>query len=273
MVMVEVKRQFVEGRYGQVHLRVARPEAPRKRPLVCLHMSPKSGRIYARFMAKMAEDRIVIAPDYPGFGESDAPPAEPHVRIEDYAAAMWDVIDALDLGEVDLTGYHTGAMVAPEMARQRPAQVGRIVAIGGPVITEDELAAFHATYETIPVDAAGTRFRHMWTSVQAHAGPGMTLELMAESFAENLRAGEAYEWGHRAAFDYAPRYPATLKALPHCIAVIDPDDDLHTQTLRVPPFLQNGAVVPHPEWGHGFLDTDTDRAVAEYRRLLDTDWL
>jgi pimeloyl-ACP methyl ester carboxylesterase len=270
--MVEVKRHFVDGRYGQVHVRQARPDTPIQRPLVCLHMSPKSGWLFGRFMQQMAEDRIVIAPDYPGFGESDSPPADPPVRIEDYATAMWDVVDALDLSEVDLTGYHTGAMVAPEMARQRPEQVHRIVAIGAPVITDDELAAFHATYETIPLDAAGTRFLRMWQAVQQHAGPGMTLELMAESFAENLRAGEAYECGHRAAFEYAPRYPETLKALPHRIAVINPDDDLSVQSLRAPPYLNNGAIIPHPEWGHGFLDTDTGRAVAEYRRLLDTDW-
>lgn len=263
----------MDGRFGQIHLRLAQPETALKRPLVCLHMSPKSGWLYARFMEHIGEDRIVVAPDYPGFGESDPPPAEPPVRVEDYAAAMWDAVDALGLGEVDLSGYHTGSMVAPEMARQQPSRVGRLVLISAPVITDDEQAVFQKTYEAIPVDAAGTRFNRMWQAVQAHSGPDMTLEMMAASFAENLRAGENYEWGHRAAFEYAPNYPDTLKALSHRIAVINPDDDLTLQTLRVVPYLNNGAVIPHPEWSHGFLDTDTERAVAEYRRLLDTDWL
>ena len=264
---------FVDGRFGQVHLRVARPEQADARPLVCLHMSPKSGWTFRNFMSAMAADRMVIAPDYPGFGESEPPPADPPVRIEDYAAAMWDTVKALDFTEVDLTGYHTGAMVAVEMAHQQPERVGRIVSISAPIITPDELTAFHSLYETVPLDAEGTRFLKMWRAVQAHAGPGMTLEMMAESFAENLRAGENYEWGHRAAFAYAPTYAEKLKSLPHRIAILNPADDLTEQTWRAEPLLRNGAIVPHPEWGHGFLDADTDAAVSEYRRLLDTDWL
>ena len=108
----------------------------------------------------------------------------------------------------------------------------------------------------------------MWKAVQAHAGTGMTLEMMSASFAENLRGGENYEWGHRAAFAYAPRYPDIVSALPNRIAVINPDDDLRQQTLRIADHLRNGEIVDHPEWSHGFLDTDTDRAVAEFRRLL-----
>jgi len=102
-----------------------------------------------------------------------------------------------------------------------------------------------------------------------HAGPGQTLELMAESFAENLRAGENYEWGHRAAFEYAPRYADTLRCLQHRIWVINPNDDLSSYTVRVSPLLQNGEILSHNEWGHGFLDTDTAAAVAEFRDLLD----
>ena len=263
-----VRRHFVDGQFGQIHVRVARPANPTHRPLACLHMSPKSSRIYARFMEKMAEDRIVIAHDYPGFGESDAPPATPHVSVEDYATSLWDVVDALDLGTVDIAGYHTGALVTAEAARQRPAQSGNLIMIGAPVITPDEIAHFEATYETIPLDPEGTRFLKMWKAVQAHAGTGMTLEMMSASFAENLRGGENYEWGHRAAFAYAPRYPDIVSALPNRIAVINPDDDLRQQTLRIADHLRNGEIVDHPEWSHGFLDTDTDRAVAEFRRLL-----
>lgn len=62
-----------------------------------------------------------------------------HVTVEDYAASMWDV------------------EVAAEMARQRPDDVGSIVMISAPVITEEDLQAFHPAYEFIPLDEAGTR--------------------------------------------------------------------------------------------------------------------
>lgn len=263
-----VIRQFVEGAFGQIHVRVAAPETQMARPLACLHMSPKSGRIYARFMQAMAVDRVVMAPDYPGFGESDAPPAEPPVSIEDYAQSLWDVVDELGLQQIDLLGYHTGSEVAVEAARQRPEAVGAIVLIGAPIFTEAELAEMHATYSHVDLDEDGTRFARMWKSVVAHRGPGMTLEMMAESFAENLRAGEKYEWGHRAAFAYARRFPQVLASLEQPITVFNPDDDLRTQTLRAPAYLKNGAVVDQPGWGHGFLDAHTDEAVRAVKAAL-----
>jgi pimeloyl-ACP methyl ester carboxylesterase len=232
-------------------------------------MSPKSGRIYERLMEKVAKDRIVIAPDYPGSGESDPPPAEPQVTIEDYAASMWEVVDALDLGSVDILGYHTGSEVAAEAARQRPEQVGNIVMISAPVFTADELAEIQRTYKSIPLDMEGTRFGKMWASVLRHRGPGMTLEMAAASFAENLRAGENYEWGHRAAFQFAPRYAEIVQELPYRITVINPQDDLVEQTLRIIPFLSNGKVINHPEWGHGFLDAHTDSAVEVILQALN----
>jgi pimeloyl-ACP methyl ester carboxylesterase len=265
-----LKRQFVEGRYGQVHLRIARPATPTQHPLICLHMSPKSGAIFARFMLHAADDRIVVAPDYPGFGESDPPPAQPQVSIADYASSMWEVVDQLSLGVVDLLGYHTGSEVAAEMARQRPDQARRIVLISAPVFTAEELDQIERTYSTIALDSAGTRFQKMWQAVLQHSGPGMTLEMAAASFAENLRAGENYEWGHRAAFAYAMQFPNVIRRLPHRITVMNPQDDLVNQTPRIADYLQNGEIINQPEWGHGFLDVRTDEAVAAIKQALDS---
>ena len=136
---------------------------------------------------------------------------------------------------IDVLGYHTGSLVAAEAARQRPDQVGRIVMISAPVLTDDELSQLHDVYAEIPLDIAGTRFRKLWDSVVAHKGPGATLEMLAMSFAENLRAGENYEWGHRAAFAYAPGFPAVVSTLPHPITVLMPGDDLAEVTPRIIP--------------------------------------
>jgi len=63
-------RTFIDGQFGQIHSRVASPAVSQHRPLACLHMSPKSGRIFQRFMEYASEDRTIVAHDYPGFGES-----------------------------------------------------------------------------------------------------------------------------------------------------------------------------------------------------------
>ncbi|GGF60081.1 alpha/beta fold hydrolase [Alteromonas lipolytica] len=265
-----IKRTFIDGDYGQIHLRIAGPDSHKiqQPPLLCLHMSPKSGRIFARFMQQMAVDRLVVAPDYPGYGESDCPPASPAVSIEDYARGMWQVVSALKLSRVDILGYHTGSLVAAEMVHQSPDSVNRIIMIGAPVFSAEVLAQVKSYFQPVPLDTAGTRFITMWQRVLEHGGKGNTLELAAESFAENLRAGENYEWGHHAAFAYAPVFPQRVSEITQRIDVINPDDDLKLPTRAIEGWLQQGEIHERPAWGHGFLDYDTDNAVKDIRELL-----
>ncbi|MEQ8248136.1 MAG: alpha/beta fold hydrolase [Alphaproteobacteria bacterium] len=138
-----VRRAFVDGHFGQIHLRKAGPVDPgtQRPPLLCFHQSPNAGSNFTRFLGEMGRDRLAVAPDTPGFGESDAPAAPP--EIADYADAMGDVIDALGLdGPVDLLGYHTGVLIAAELALLRPDQVRRLILIGIPVFSAEERAAF-----------------------------------------------------------------------------------------------------------------------------------
>ncbi|MCS7001854.1 MAG: alpha/beta hydrolase, partial [Dehalococcoidia bacterium] len=93
--MTVVRRAYIDNVYGQLHYRYAFPERPTARPLICFHLSPGSGRMYAPLLAAMAIDRVALAPDTPGFGESDPPPAPP--TIADYAHAMDVFLDSLGL--------------------------------------------------------------------------------------------------------------------------------------------------------------------------------
>jgi len=249
--LTPARRVFVDGPYGQVHCRVAEPRHESKPPIACLHMSPKSGRIFADLLPHLARNRLAIAPDNPGHGESDLPPAEPPVTVEDYARSTWDAIDALCVTPLHLLGHHTGSMVAVEMATQRPADIRSIVSFSAPLYTEEERHALDAAFAPVPIDEAGTRYTTMWQRVLAHRGPGMTLTMAAESFAENLRAGDAYEWGHRAAFEYAPRYAKRLAAVEQPVLVVNPADDCFEQSKRADAILAKGRRVDRPEWGHG----------------------
>ncbi len=264
-----VRRTFVDGRFGQLHCRVAAPENPAKDPLVCLHMSPKSGRSYQDILPHLARDRIVIAPDYPGHGESDKPPAEPHVSVGDFAEAAWQCVDALCPGRVHMLGYHTGSMVAVEAATMRPADVVSVVNISAPLFSDEELASLSAYFEPIPIDEAGERFRIMWERVLEYRGPGMTLEMAADSFAENLRAGDDYEWGHRAAFAYGATYRERLSALPQPILVMNPRDDCYEVSKRADTLLRNGHRRDYDEWGHGFLTVHAEAAAADIIEFID----
>ena len=152
MSLPRVRRTFVDGPFGQLHCRLAIPEDAPGAPVVCLHMSPKSGRLYHEVLPYLADGRVAMAPDYPGHGESDAPPAEPHVTVEDFAACTWAAIDAIGGGPVHLLGHHTGSMVAVECTAQRPNDVVSVINVSAPVFTEEEQVALAGDYSPIPID-------------------------------------------------------------------------------------------------------------------------
>ena len=259
----DVRRVFVDGRFGQVHCRIAVPAEAPKAPIICLHMSPKSGRSYRQILPWLADERVAVANDYPGHGESDPPPAEPHVTIADFAESTWTVVDAIGGGPVHFVGYHTGAMVAVEAAAQRPDDVLSITHISAPVLTEEEVASLSTAFEPVPIDEAGTRFTVNWQRVLKHRGPGMTLQMAAESFAENLRAGDDYEWGHRAAFAYSQAYNRKLARLEQPMFVMNPGDDMFEQSPRADALMRNGRRKDYPKWGHGFLNAYPEESAAE----------
>jgi pimeloyl-ACP methyl ester carboxylesterase len=73
----------------------------------------------------LGRDRCVYAPDLPGSGESDGPPA--HLSSADLAAALGDLIDSMLLTQVDILAHESGVAIGLALAQQRPAQVGRLV--------------------------------------------------------------------------------------------------------------------------------------------------
>ena len=264
-----VRRVYVDGRYGQIHCHLAVPEEAPKAPIVCLHMSPKSGRSYRQILPYLADARVAVATDYPGHGESDPPPAEPHVTIADFAESVFNVVDAIGGGPIHLVGYHTGAMVAVEAAVLRPDDVLSITSISAPVLTESEVEQLSEAFQPIPIDEAGTRFRINWERVLKHRGPGMTLQMAAESFAENLRAGDDYEWGHRAAFAYAAEYNRKLAEIEQPNFVMNPADDMFEQSPRADAMMKNGRRKDYPQWAHGFLNAYPAEAAAEILAFIN----
>lgn len=258
-------RQFVDGPFGQVHVRISEPKkATKALPLVCLHQSPKSSREFLNLMKYLGDDRTVIAIDSPGHGESDLPTSQGDATISTYAQSAWAALDALQINKVDLLGNHTGSLVAAEMATQCPARVRRIIMISAPVNTTEEIEEFKSFFQPIPLDEAGTRFHEAWARALQHRGPGVTLEELAFSVVEHFRAGEAYEWGHQAAFAHMPTFVQQLEALDHRIIVMNPGDLLFEATHLAKPLLKNGEVIDYPEWGMGFIGafpSDSAKAV------------
>lgn len=120
-----MRRGYADTAAGQVHYRVLGTGAP----LVLLHATPRSGRVYERLMPLLAAGGFrVFAVDTPGFGNSDPLPAMP--SMDGLAATMVEAFDALGLAQVDLLGLHTGNKIGAALAAGFPARVRRFVCVG-----------------------------------------------------------------------------------------------------------------------------------------------
>lgn len=119
-----MRRGYAALTTGQVHY----AEAGEGAPLVLLHSAPRSSRAFRRLQPRLAPHFRAIAPDLPGFGESD--PLEGGVTMEALADAMVGFLDALGIERAHVFGFHTGNKVAAAMAANHPARVDRVILCG-----------------------------------------------------------------------------------------------------------------------------------------------
>lgn len=260
------RRRFVDGRFGQMHVRAVVPEHLVHPPLYCIHQSPSSSVVYLPLLARLGSDRIVAAGDTPGFGESDGPKEPP--EVEDYAKAHGEVLDQLGLeAPIDLIGYYTGSKIAVELALQRPQAIRRVVLLGAVIYTDEELAAERHLYRPDQYQWDGSHLLAWWQHLQANVVEDYPIELFVRHFAEIQRGGPNAWWGHRAAFRYDLR--EKLPRLQQQVMVLRTDDPQGEKSTRALQYLNRGELVHLPFVGQGVLDLHTAAVTSALRSFLD----
>ena len=106
-------------------------------PLLFLH-GGGGMRIWLPCMARLARQFDVIAPEHPGFGESD-PPAWLDT-ISDLANFYLDFLDQLDLRGVHLVGSSLGGWVAAELAVRNSSRLASLTLVGAAGIHVKDVA-------------------------------------------------------------------------------------------------------------------------------------
>jgi pimeloyl-ACP methyl ester carboxylesterase len=114
-------------------------------PLLLVHQSPRSSLEYTRLMQDWGRHFTCIAPDTPGFGDSDPLPAD-DPQVEDYADATIGFLDALGVDRVAAYGFHSGAIILVTAGKRHPLRFSGMAANGYAVWTEAEKAAFEGNY-------------------------------------------------------------------------------------------------------------------------------
>ena len=256
-------RLYVPGPYGQIHLTITEPLArqPKAPPVVCLPMAPRSGRDFDEFALALADHRLVIAPDVPGFGGSDAPPAPP--GIEDYAAAILAGLDTLldrsaRAAGLDFVGQHTGAAIAVAAAIRSPAHVRRIATIGVPLFEAVELERLRAQFAQPRPYFTDPRFLcSAWERDAAAITGGLSSERMLLRFTEIMRAGVRSHWGFAAVFNYDMSLALSRLSRPLLAVVLN--ENLAAASRKAAQLAPHGKVVELPDLPGSAIDFASQR--------------
>lgn len=187
--------------------------------VLMVHQSPRSSAEYDALMLRWGAHFTCIAPDTPGFGQSDPLP-DPAATIDDFADAVIGLLDALGLERVGAYGFHSGGIILVAALKRHPARFSALAVGGYAVWTAEEMALFGERYlpPFLP-SAYGEHLTWLWNRVLEQSwffpwfatDPAYALSVSHDDPArvdvvvrDMLDAGDAYRAGYGAVLR-APR--------------------------------------------------------------------
>lgn len=257
---MKISRHYLNVDGRTVHYRRC-GEGP---PLLMVHQSPRSSAEYIELMRKWGEHFTCIAPDTPGFGQSD-PLANPDPAIDDYADAITEFIHALGIDRVAAYGFHSGGIILVTALKRHP-QMFRALAVGGYAVwTAQEMAIFGERYlPPFRPTAYGEHLVWLWNRIleqswffpwfdvrdetrlaNSHDEPASVDAIVMEM----LASGDAYRLGYGAVLR-APRDIPPVGAITPPVMITAYDGDplqAHIDRLGAMPAGWTAAKVATPE--------------------------
>ena len=146
-----------------------------KPTVLLLHGVPSSSRMYDGLLRKLGDRYHLVAPDYPGFGNSDAPdPVKFAYTFDNLAKVMHKFTDAVGAHRYVLLMQDYGAPVGMRMGLARPQAVQALVFQNGNVYEEglgamwakrkpfwEDRSAHEKEVVAVHQSVAATRARHI----------------------------------------------------------------------------------------------------------------
>ena len=216
--------------------------------LLLVHQSPRSSKEYEPLMRAWGAHFTCIAPDSPGFGQSDPLSGEPD--IDSFAAATLRFLDVLGVRHCHAYGFHSGSIILVHAMKLQPRRFSALTIGGYPAWTKAEMALLGERY-TVPLrpSAYGEHLAWLWNRVLeqswffpwfdvrdetrmsiAHAD----LDAVQSIVMELLDAGDAYRAGYRAALSAPAWIPARGDDMPPVLIGAYDGDPLQDHLDRLP---------------------------------------
>src|SRR5512143_3632304 len=99
-----------------------------KPTILLLHGFPSSSHMYRDLINDLSDDYHLIAPDYPGFGQSSSPSLSAYnYSFDDLALTIHHFIDALELKKFVLYIHDYGGPVGFRIAVQKPGLIQALI--------------------------------------------------------------------------------------------------------------------------------------------------
>ena len=268
----QFSKAYIDLDWGQIHRLQAAPSLVTEPTLVCFPPNPFSGNYYRQLMASLALDRTVVALDYPGLGQSD--PSATWRTVGDLAEIMIDAIESARLTDeqhqsIDVCGYHTGAMVAAEVAIRRPDLVRRVILIGVPYFADpaENDAELQNVMQDRPLPTALSALESSWRFTIADRHPDVVLDRAYDNFLESAAAWRARAPVYRALHGYAAADRAVLVTQP--ALVLNPHGGLKTHTRAYAQLIQDVSLVELPHLSYGVFDVAPEQIADIMLEYLD----
>jgi len=183
------RKGYADSSGGQVHYIAAEAGSDERSPIVFLHQTASSGKMWLKVMDRLrGEGRRLVALDTPGFGGSFDPVPDSRPSITHYGQWLREALADIGISHCHLVGHHTGACIAVEMAARHPEEVASLTMIGPVPLTAEERLEFSRHFGTPfhPV-SSGSYLLENWDYLRK-LGADSDPMLIHREMADQLRA-------------------------------------------------------------------------------------
>lgn len=242
-----ITRHFIDIPSDSGFRRVHYRKAGSGPPLLMVHQSPRSSKEYEELMQKWAKHFTCIAPDTPGFGQSD--PLKGTPEIDALADALVQLLDALGIEKCAAYGFHSGGIILVTAVKRNPDRFTTL-AIGGYAIwSPEEMQLFDQEYlPEFKPSPYGEHLAWLWNRIleQTWFFPWFAAEdtyrlkvahddpiRVDAVIREMLDAGNAYQAGYGAVLRAPRDIPDNDTGVPPCLISAYDGDPLQDHIDRL----------------------------------------
>lgn len=217
--------------------------------------------MYEPMMSLLADEFHLIAPDTPGFGNTDA--LAERATVARYAEIFVEALRRLDVERCMLFGHHSGASIAVQIAHRESAFVDRLILSGPPYLTKAQLEAIVPSVSPVVLDDDGGHLLSVWKRIRAK-DPSAPLELRHREVVQNLNAGARYPEAYDAVFAHDLGGQLRTIACP-TLVLVGPDDTIYASAEPAARRLPRGRLHVFARGGTYICDREPELVAAALR--------